>query len=507
MKKGFVYLVGAGPGAPGLITLRGVEVLGKADVVLYDGLVNPQLLQHAKPDCNLICVGKHGQTRVWKQSEIDDEVVRWANQGLIVVRLKGGDTAIFARTAEELDRLRSENIPFEVVPGISAATAASSYAGIAITHRDWASAVAFVTGQSQAIDGGAEAEEAIDWDGLARFPGTLVFYMGVTSAKNWSSELLRAGKLPTTPVAMIRRCTWPDQQVLRTTLSELSQGDVLEGLRPPIISIVGTVASLEHASDWFSMRPLFGSSVLITRQEDGHESWGSQLEEQGCEVFYQPAIQIDSLSDYRELDLAIENITSIDWLIFTSRNGVNHFMKRLESLGHDARKLGHVQIAGVGPSVADELQKWKVRIDLIPDVDFHAEALSEKLLERFGNDASKQRCLWIRTNRGRNVLADRLQARGVAVSSIVGYESSDIVTCDPALLHRMEEGKIDFTTVSSSGIAESLIRLFGDRLKRTKLVSISSLTSQTLRAAGYEVSIEAEKGDVVQAILSSVKEW
>jgi uroporphyrinogen III methyltransferase / synthase len=498
--------VGAGPGSPSLITLRGIQCLQRAEIVLYDGLVNPAILRHAPPSAQRICVGKHGQGRMWSQREIDDAVIEFAQQGNVVVRLKGGDPAIFARTAEELDRLVREGISFEVVPGVTAAVAASAFSGIPLTHRDWSSAVAFVTAHSQAIDGGEEAEEPLDWQALARFPGTLVFYMGVTTAARWSQHLIDAGKLPTTPVALVRRCSWPDQQVIQCQLSEVAARlTPASAFRPPVLTIVGNVAQFYPQLDWFMHRPLFGTSVLITRPAQQSDALAAQLEELGAEVIIHPAIRIESVTDFTDLDHAIRSLAGTlpqtdhqlptlsnskkSWLVFSSRNGVDSFFNRLPKLGYDARMLGNTQIAAVGPGTAAALSEWHILCDCVPDVSFGAESLANKLADQVAG----RRCLLVIGTRGRDTLATKLTAAGAVVQSVVAYQNVDEQNFDENILDRMKTGTIDFTTVTSSTIARSLVAAFGESLRKTKLISISDQTSDTLRELGFEPFQQAEE--------------
>jgi uroporphyrinogen III methyltransferase/synthase len=270
--SGRVYLIGAGPGDPGLLTLRGAQLLAQADVVLYDGLSNLELLFHA-PRALHVCVGKHGQSRIWRQEEIIQEILRHAGQGKIVARLKGGDPAIFARTAEEIDALREAGIPFEIVPGITAALAAGSYAGIPVTHREIASAVALVTGHEEP----SKLESSLDWIALAQFPGTLVVYMGVTSAETWTRLLIQGGKSPETPVAIVRRCSLPDQFTVRCCLKEVPTQLGSGRIRPPVIVIIGEVARLGESTPQRPTLPLSGKTVLVTRPADQAESLGGPL--------------------------------------------------------------------------------------------------------------------------------------------------------------------------------------------------------------------------------------
>ncbi len=502
ISKGKVYLIGAGPGDPGLLTLRGLECLQKADIVLYDGLVNPAILDHVRPGTNLLCVGKHGQSRVWTQPEINSAIVQYASQGKCVARLKGGDPAIFARTAEELDRLVEEGISFEVVPGITAAMAAASYAGIPITHRDWASSVAFITGQSQAIDGGGEAEESMDWRALAQFPGTLVFYMGVTSAGAWSQHLIDAGKSPTTPAALVRRCSLPNQEIIHCTLGELSQ-KIAErpNFRPPVITIVGTVASLGPTFDWFTRRPLFGKTVLITRPENQSQELKREFEELGANVLIQPAIEIEAPESFEALDQAIGRLASYDWLVFTSSNGVRFLMERLRELGQDARALSGLKLACVGPSTSQVLTEYFLHADCVPERDYRAESLVDAMRGR----VEGSRCLWVRGSRGRDVMATGLKELGATVDSVVAYRSVDRKSPDVEVRKHLEQGLVDFTIVTSGSIAGSLTQLFGDLLSRTRLISLSGLTSEALRELGHEVFAEARTAsmsDIVSAIVS-----
>jgi uroporphyrinogen III methyltransferase / synthase len=502
---GTVYLVGAGPGDPGLITLRGMQCLRRADVVLYDYLANPQLLAHCRPDAEKISLGKHGGGRIWSQEEINEALVRLAREGKTVVRLKSGDPVVFARGVEEIEALSIAGIPFEIVPGITAALAAGSYAGIPITHRELASAVALVTGHE---DGGKEGPP-LDYAALANFPGTLVFYMGVTTAARWSADLIAAGKPPETPVSVIRRVSFPDQKVWQTTLGGVTGFVAETRLRPPVIFVVGDVAALSPALLWFDKRPLFGQSVLVTRPnvvrcsaagQFPPEDFTSRLYELGAEVLYQPAIEIRPPNDWSAVDAALARLPDFDWLVFSSVNGVDGLLGRLP---HDLRALAGVRIAAIGSGTAQRLAEYHLQADLVPD-EFRAEALAEALAA----DAKGKRFLLARASRGREVLAETLAAAGGIVEQVVVYQSIDVETADPEIAARLKAGKINWITVSSSAIARSLARLFGDDLRKAKLVSISPITSGTLRELGYEPAAEATEytmEGVVSAIVGEVQ--
>ncbi|HWB00532.1 MAG TPA: uroporphyrinogen-III C-methyltransferase [Pirellulales bacterium] len=480
---GRVYVVGAGPGDPGLLTLRGAECLSRADVVLYDYLVNPRILEHTPQTARLICLGRHGRGRLVPQATIHQMMIDEARQGHTVVRLKGGDPAIFAHLADEADALSAAGVPIEVVPGITAMLAAGSHAGIPLTDRSQASAVALVTARQQ--DG--EAASDLDVAALARFPGTLVFYMGVTVAEQWTAALIAAGKPATTPVAIVRRCTWPDQTTIRCTLGEVAGQMAARKLRPPAIVVVGEVAGAAHtAIDWFVERPLHGKRVLVTRPVGQASQAVGRLHELGADVLVQPAIEILPPDDWSPVDAALERLDKYDWLVFSSANGVRMLLDRLAQIA-DLRKLGSTKLATIGPGTTEALAGYRLRADLQPTDAYRAEALAEALAA----DAHGKRFLLVRASRGREVLADDLRARGGQVDQVVAYRSVDVEQPQPEIAEALAAGKIDFVTVTSSAIARSLAAMFGADLAQTQLASISPITSRTLRELGFDPSCEA----------------
>jgi uroporphyrinogen III methyltransferase/synthase len=484
MAQGKVYLVGAGPGDPGLVTLRAVEVLRRADAVVYDYLANPAILQHCRPDAIKVSLGKHGHGRIMSQREINDRLSALAQFCGTVVRLKSGDPMVFGRGGEELDFLVKHGIEFEIVPGVTAALAAASYAGVPVTQRDSASAVALVTGQEDA----EKAESSLDYAALAGFPGTLVFYMGVTTAQHCSQALIAAGKPATTPVAVLRRVSLPDQRRIDTTLGNLPAVVRDSKLRPPVVFIVGEVATHGAAWSWFDKRPLFGQKVLITRPAHQADDLARPLAELGAEVLFQPAIEIRPLASTDTSDRLLESLDRFDWLVFSSANGVRYFFERLEHIGRDLRALGRIKIAAIGSATAGELAGYHLKADLVPD-EFRAESLAQAL----AGGAAGRRLLLVRASRGREVLAEELSKAGGAVEQVVVYESIDVEQPTPEIAERMAAGQIDWTTVTSSAIARSLAKMFGDSLERTRLVSISPITSTTLRELGYEPAAEAKE--------------
>ena len=488
---GMIYLVGAGPGDAGLITVRGADCLRRADVVLYDYLVNPDLLRHAPHTAERICLGSHGSTRIWSQDEIHARMAEDAAQGKTVVRLKGGDPAVFAHIGDEMEFLAARHIPYEVVPGITAAWAVSSYAGIPLTHRDreLASAVALITGQETPH----KDQPTLDYHALAMFPGTLVFYMGVTTSARWSQALIAAGKPADTPVAMVRRCSCPDQQIVRCTLAEVAERlTPRQKLPPPVIILVGPVVNDTSAFSWFDQRPLFGQRILVTRPITADDALRDRLREWGADVIESPVITIGPPPDWHPVDGVIDRLSDFDWVVFSSCNGVEFFLQRVLSRGRDMRALGRARLAAIGPGTAERLLHYQLRADVIPD-EYRAESLAAALAEQVRG----QQVLLIRASRGREVLAETLTAHGACITQVVAYRSEDVASAPPEVLQRLQDGKIDWVTVTSSAIARSLVRLFGESLRHARLASISPVTSATLRELSFSPDVEASPHDTI----------
>ncbi|TWU23924.1 Uroporphyrinogen-III C-methyltransferase [Novipirellula galeiformis] len=491
-----VYLIGAGPGDPGLLTLRGAELLRRSDVVLYDGLSNAELLKHA-PRAEHICVGKHGQQRIWRQEEIIEEMLKHARNGRVVARLKGGDPAVFARTAEEVDALSKAGIRYEIVPGITAALAAGSYAGIPITHRKLASAVALVTGHEEP----GKPESALDWQALARFPGTLVIYMGVTTAETWTRSLIENGKPADTPVAIVRRCSHHDQQTFRCRLDEVADRlSPANKIRPPVIVIIGPVAELTETRNWLEQRPLFGQTVLVTRPIEQAEELASPLRDLGATVLIQPAIQIGPPGDWDEVDAAIESLAQQDIVIFFSRNGVQYFLQRVLETGRDMRAFANCKLTCVGKQTAAALADFHLHADIVPP-DFTAESLVEELR----GQVEGKRITIVRASRGRDLLYESLQQAGADVTQVVAYAHTDVTTPDPQVLQWAKQGQIDWITLTSSATAESLHQMLGESMQQAKLATLSPITSAAVRKLGYTVACEADPYTIESLIQALVK--
>lgn len=495
---GRVYLVGAGPGDPGLITLRGVQCLRQADVVLYDYLVNPAILAHANPTAETVSLGHHSTQRSIPQEQINARMVEAALAGKTVVRLKGGDPDIFGQSAQETEVVRAAGIPYETIPGVTAALAAAGYAGIPVTHSNLSSAVALVTGQERHN----KQKSQLNYAALAEFPGTLIFYMGVTSARRWSEALVARGKPADTPTMIVRRCTWPDQTTVRCTLGTLATVIAEQQIRPPAVIVVGPVVALAPDVSWFTSRPLFGIQILVTRPKDQADDLVEPLRQQGADVLLQPAIQIAPPDDWKNVDAAANRLAEFDWLVFSSSNGVRYFLDRLCSTGSDLRKLGRIRLAAIGPGTAEELARYHLKADLVPD-EYRAEALADAL----AGQAAGRRFLLARASRGREVLAETLTAAGGNVQQVVVYRNMDVDQPEPRIAEAMRDGDVDWVTVTSSTIARSLHRLFGESLRRCRLASISPVTSATLRELGYEPAVEAQQytmAGLVEAITTAL---
>jgi uroporphyrinogen III methyltransferase/synthase len=485
-----VYLVGAGPGDPGLVTLRAAECLARADLILYDYLVNPQILALAAERAERISLGRHGHGKLWTQEEINQRLVTEGRAGRHVVRLKGGDPAVFGHLAEEAHALAGAGIPFEIVPGITAALAAASYAAVPLTDRDKASAVALVTGH----EGETKSADTLDYAALARFPGTLVFYMGVTTAGVWSRALMAAGRSGDTPAIIVRRVSWPQQRSVRCRLDEVAgllDQTRADKIRPPAIVIVGDVAAVDPSLEWFNHRPLFGRKILVTRAADQAGVLRGRLAEMGADVLVQPAIEIAPPEDWRPMDGALARLNEFDWVVFSSTNGVRSFLERLWKFG-DVRLLSHAKLAAIGSGTAAELAGWKLKADLSP-VEVRAEGLVDHLIDalKCHTGPHAARVLLVRASRGRETLAEGLSAAGALVEEVVAYQSTNVVRPDPEVAGALAAGEIHWVTVTSSAIARSLAAMFGAELKKVRLASISPVTSESLRELGYAPAAEA----------------
>jgi uroporphyrinogen III methyltransferase/synthase len=481
-----VYLVGAGPGDPGLMTQRSLELIAAADAIYYDRLIPPGALDGAREDAELIYVGKQPGVPSVPQDEIGERLIEAARTGRSVVRLKGGDPFVFGRGGEEGEALREAGVEFEVVPGVTAGVAATAYAGIPVTHRDDASAVAFVTGHEDP----EKTETALDWDALAAFPGTLVFYMGVKRLGENAAALIAAGRNPEEPAAAVERGTWPGQRTVSATLGTIAAAVEREAVKAPALIVVGDVAARREALAWLERRPLHGRTVVVTRARAQASGLAATLSGLGATVVELPAIRIESMTDTDEARSAAKAIADYDLVCLTSPNGVNLLFDALTAAGRDARALAGATVAAIGPGTARALAAHGIAADVIPE-RFVAEALVEALASV---EVEGRKVLVARAAEARDVLPDALKERGANVDVVALYETVREAPDEKAI-----EGAqgADYVTFTSSSTVKNLTEALGDRFPAAaRIVSIGPVTSASVREAGLEVAVEADRHDV-----------
>jgi len=498
-RPGVVYLVGAGPGDPGLITARALGLIATADVILHDRLIPAGVLDGARSDAELVDVGKRPGEPSPAQEGIERRMIAEARAGRSVVRLKGGDPFVFGRGGEEAEALRAAGVEFEVVPGVTAGVAAPAYAGIPVTHREEGSAVAFVTGHEDP----AKEGESLDWAALARFPGTLVLYMGMKRLGANAAALVAAGRDAAEPAAVVERGAMAGQRTVVATLGTIAEAAERDGLGAPAIVIVGAVAGRGEALSWLERRPLNGRRVVVTRARAQASGLAATLRGLGAEVVELPAIRIESRVDSEEVRAAVAAIHTYALVCLTSPNGVRLLREAMVEQGRDARALANATIAAIGPGTAAALGEVGVIADIVPE-RFVAEALIEALA---GVEVQGRPVLVARAAEARDVLPDALRARGATVDVVTLYETVREVP-DPAAVEAAQSA--DYITFTSSSTVRNLVEALGERLPReARIVSIGPVTSAAARAAGLEVHVEAKRHDVeglVEALLADAAE-
>ncbi len=485
--RGKVYLIGAGPGDPGLLTLKGKRCLEEADVVVYDYLANPRLLRYARPDAELIYVGKQAGRHTLPQEEIGRLLVEQAALGKVVARLKGGDPFIFGRGGEEAEDLVAARIPFEVVPGVTAAVAAPAYAGIPLTHRDFTSTVAFVTGHEDPT----KDATSIAWDRIATGIGTLVFFMGVGQLPEIAAKLVAHGRSPDTPAALIRWGTRAEQQVVTGTLADLPERCL--GMKPPALIVVGEVVTLREKLRWFEAMPLAGKRILITRAREQASTFAALLEAAGAEVVEFPTITIVPPDSFDPLDAAIGRLREYQWVIFTSSNGVHFFWERLRQAGRDVRELHGITICAIGPATAAALSALGIRADIVP-AEFKAEALVEAIGAKSPRGA---RVLLARAAEAREILPEELTRRGAQVDVVPAYRTVRSTPEAEPVRAMLRDGNIHAVTFTSSSTVKHFLELLGeearDLLRGVVVASIGPITADTAARHGIASNIVPEK--------------
>lgn len=484
-------MTGAGPGDPGLMTLRALEVLRQADLVLYDGLVNPLLLRQTDAICERTARTRVDDRAIVAQEEVNRRLIAAAQAGKCVVRLKGGDPFIFGRGSEEAAALEAAGIPYEVIPGITAATAAAEYSGFSYTHRSHTSAVAFVTGHEDPT----KPESRLDYGALANFPGTLVFYMGLGRLSQICDELIQHGMPENTPAAVVCKASLPAQRVVQGHLTNLPDVARSAGLKPPSLIVVGECVNLRQADSWFEKRPLFGQNIAVTCADHQADSVVHQIVVRSGQPLLMPLLQISPADDQqaRQIQQCCDHLEDFDWLVFTSGNGVTEFFHHLNAAGKDSRALGHLKIATVGPSTAAQLKDYGVFADIIPET-YRAEALADSLRSLVVGKT----VLWARADRGRDVLAEQLLAAGAkSVKSLIVYRNSDQDVISESAFSLMKQKQLHWICLSSPAAARRLATSMQSAnidlaASNTRLAAISPLTARACEEIGLAVNAVAE---------------
>ena len=492
--KGIVYLVGAGPGDAGLLTVRGAELIARADVLVYDALVNPDLLRLAPKTAEIIYGGKRAKDHAIPQEEMNLLLVKNAKEGKVVVRLKGGDPYIFGRGGEEAEELHEAGIAFEVVPGISSTFAAPNYAGIPVTHRDFCSAYTVITGHEDPT----KDESAIDWAALAKTPGTKIVLMGVERIRQIAAKFVEHGLPAKTPVAMVRWGTTGRQKTIEGTLATIA--DVVEktGFTAPAVTIIGGVVSLRKKLNWFEKRPLFGQRIVVTRTRDQASQLSNQLSERGAHVLEIPTIKITDPEERIALVEAMAGISAYDWLVFTSPNGVTSFFDYFFKAHDDIRAIGICRIAAVGPATAAKLKEQHLRVDAMPE-EYVAKKVAEAISKK--DNVENLRVLILRAEVASPELPKQLEELGAIVDDVACYrtvpETEDL---NGAAAKLVEEGADWVTFTSSSTVENFHVRFNLPELKKKfpglKLLSIGPETSKAITALGLQPDVEAKPHNI-----------
>ncbi|HEX2188347.1 MAG TPA: uroporphyrinogen-III C-methyltransferase [Longimicrobiaceae bacterium] len=481
---GKVFLVGAGPGDPGLLTIRAAELLARADVVVYDALVGPQVLDRCPADAERVYVGKRGGEHSRTQEEINALLVELGRRHDSVVRLKGGDPFVFGRGGEEALALVEAGIPFEVVPGVTAGVAAAAYAGIPVTHRGITSSVAFVTGHEDPV----KEDSDLDWEHLGRGVGTVVFYMGVGKMAANFERLVAAGRSPDTPAAAVEWGTYPRQRVVEGSLRTLPARVGEAGIGAPAIVVVGEVVGLRRHLGWFESRPLFGKRVVVTRARAQASDFAGALEGLGAEVVQFPTIRIVDPPDPEPLRRAASEADRFDWIVFTSVNGVARFWAALREAGRDTRSLAGVSLCAIGPATAAAIEMEGAHPDLVPE-RYVAESVVEGLERE--TELRGARVLLARAEEARPVLPDSLRERGAEVVEVAAYRTVPDGAEAEGLRARLRAGEIDLVTFTAGSTVRNYVDVLGPEVGRAEVASIGPITSATARELGLPVHVEA----------------
>jgi uroporphyrinogen III methyltransferase/synthase len=497
--SGICYLVGAGPGDPGLLTLKGKACLEAADVVVYDYLSNPEFLRHARQDARRIYVGKKARDHTLPQDQINELIVQLTREGKTVTRLKGGDPVLFGRGAEEAQELAAAGVRFEIVPGITSAIAGPAYAGIPVTHRSHCSQLTIFTGHEDPT----KPDSSLDYAKLAAADGTKVFLMGVERMEEITRALIDHGADSSTPMALVRWATHGRQQTLVATLGTMAARVRETGFKAPAVAVVGDVVTERDSINWFENRPLFGRRVVVTRTRHQIGEVSRRLGALGADVIELPTIRITGPKDERAFAELVQDAHTYDWIVFSSPNGVDAFFKMFYRLYDDARSIGGARIAVIGPGTAAKLREWHLAVDLMPERDFVAEGLVTAFKDNFSIENLK--VLWVRGAEARNVVSTGLSGLGAIVDEAIAYQTVPETEDNQDAAERLRDEGADVITFTSASTVENFFALGIPLPSTTRIASIGPVTSAAVRDHGREVDIEASP-HTIPGLVSAVQQ-
>ncbi len=498
ISPGICYLVGAGPGDPGLLTLRGKECLELADVVVYDYLSNPELLRFAKPEAEKIYVGKKAKDHTLSQEEINKLIIEKTRAGKVVTRLKGGDPVLFGRGAEEAQELADAGIAFEIVPGITSAIAGPAYAGIPVTHRSHCSQLTIFTGHEDPT----KPDSSLDYAKIAQADGTKVMLMGVERIDEITGKLMEHGAKPSTPIALTRWATTGRQQTIEGTLQTIAGIVRDKDFKAPAVCVIGSVVLERDKLNWFENRPLFGKRIVVTRTRAQAGELSKKLAQLGADVMELPTIRIEPPKDLKEFGQLVMDCHTYDWIVFTSPNGVDHFFEMFYKLYQDARSIGGAKIAAIGPGTADKIKQQHLAVDLLPD-----KFVAEGLIKAFKKvDVENQTILWVKAESAREVIANELTGMGAIVDEAIAYRTVPETAENSDAFARFKDEGADVITFTSSSTVEHFLDLKLPLPDKIKIASIGPITSQTLKQHQLRVDIEATE-HTIPGLVSAIERY
>ncbi|WHH59213.1 uroporphyrinogen-III C-methyltransferase [Petroclostridium sp. X23] len=494
MKKGKVYLVGAGPGDYKLITLKALELIQKAEVLVYDRLVNKKILKYRPTGCELVYVGKKPNHHTLTQDQINDVLIQKANEGKIVVRLKGGDPFIFGRGGEEAEYIRQHGADFEIVPGISSFYACPAYAGIPVTHRDFSTSVHVITGHEE------DGKQDVDYAALAKLKGTLVFLMGMKNIGTITRNLIKNGKAPATPAAVIHWGTTSRQRTAAGTIESIEDIVKEKNITSPSVLVIGEVVTLQKELEWLSLKPLFGKRILVTRTVSQASQLTDKIEALGGDAVEFPTITIEEPLSHTELDDALQRLNIYNWLIFTSVNGVDGFFNRMRYHKIDIRALGNIKIFAIGAKTKAKVERMGLNIDAVPNVFNSSEAV--KVLSEYITRGDK--VLFPTSNLAKDTIINCVEGKGGTIHKVDAYRTEPNYEVDPDIIEDIKSGKIDIITFASSSAVENFVRIAGADIGNAQICSIGPMTTETAVSFGLKVTATASNAtmeDLMDKIL------